>query len=222
MSYIEKSTFDFLGRLKDNNSREWFADHRSEYDAALENVRQFITDLIDALSTFDPRINTTIQASKCMFRIYRDTRFSSDKTPYKSWFGAGISIDGRKLHGPEYYIHIAPKESFIACGYWRPEKQHLDAIRQEIDYNGDELSNILHTLLGGRVELSQEDKLKRPPMGYDEGHACIELIKLKSFVLHETYAEEEMCTTDTLKNIICSYQKMFPFKQFLQQAIESD
>ncbi len=106
MSHIQKSTFDFLTELKANNSREWFADNRAKYEAALADVRNFLTDLIAALSEFDPKINTSIQASKCLFRIYRDTRFSNDKTPYKSWFGAGISVDGRKLQGPEYYIHI--------------------------------------------------------------------------------------------------------------------
>ena len=117
MSHIQKSTFDFLTELKANNSREWFADNRAKYEAALVDVRSFLTDLIAALSEFDPKINTTIQASKCLFRIYRDTRFSTDKTPYKSWFGAGISVDGRKLQGPEYYIHICAENSFLNVAF---------------------------------------------------------------------------------------------------------
>ncbi len=223
MSRIETKTFDFLRQLKENNTREWFAAHRADYDFALDNVRCFITDLIGELSHFDPRINTSIQASKCLFRIYRDTRFSLDKTPYKSWFGAGISVDGRKLHGPEYYIHIAPDESFVAGGYWRPEKNHLEAIRQEIDYNGNQLKSILDQVLAdSRITLSQEDKLKRAPAGYGEDNTFIELIKLKSFVLEQFYSEKEMYGKDALKNIVASYQNMLPFKQFLQDAIESE
>ena len=84
MAYIQKSTFDFLSELKENNSREWFTENRNQYEAALADVRVFLTELIAALSEIDPKINTSIQANKCLFRIYRDTRFSNDKTPYKT------------------------------------------------------------------------------------------------------------------------------------------
>src|SRR5690606_20273314 len=104
-------------QLRENNSREWFQAHKEVYDKANDNVKAFITALIAEMSVFDPHINTDIQASRCLFRIYRDTRFSKDKTPYKTWFAAGISVDGRKLDGPEYYLHIEPGKNFLAAGY---------------------------------------------------------------------------------------------------------
>lgn len=140
---IEKQTLDFLNQLRENNNREWFQENRALYEAALADVKDYITALIAALSEFDPHINTDIQTARCLFRIYRDTRFSKDKTPYKTWFAAGISVEGRKLDGPEYYLHIEPGKHFFAAGYWRPEKQHLHAIRQEIDYNYPELVDVL-------------------------------------------------------------------------------
>ena len=93
---IEKSTFDFLNNLKDNNNREWFQENKPEYEAALKNVTEFIEGIIMKLSELDPHINQEISAKKCLFRIYRDVRFSKNKDPYKSWFAAGISVDGRK------------------------------------------------------------------------------------------------------------------------------
>lgn len=223
MAYIQKSTFDFLSELKDNNSREWFTENRNQYEAALADVRVFLTELIAALSEIDPKINTSIQANKCLFRIYRDTRFSNDKTPYKTWFGAGISVDGRKLQGPEYYIHIGAENSFIACGYWRPEKQHLDAIRQEIDYNGEQLTKIINQVLeDGKITLYKEDLLKRAPAGYGEDNPYIDLIKLKSFVLDQSLTVNALSGKNALQDIVTSYKRMLPFKEFLHEAIAGD
>lgn len=223
MAYIQKSTFDFLSELKENNSREWFTENRNQYEAALADVRVFLTELIAALSEIDPKINTSIQANKCLFRIYRDTRFSNDKTPYKTWFGAGISVDGRKLQGPEYYIHIGAENSFIACGYWRPEKQHLDAIRQEIDYNGEQLTKIINQVLeDGKITLYKEDLLKRAPAGYGEDNPYIDLIKLKSFVLDQSLTVNALSGKNALQDIVTSYKRMLPFKEFLHEAIAGD
>lgn len=223
MAHINQNTFTFLKDLQNNNTREWFAEEKERYEAALADVRLFVADLIIELSKFDPHITTDIQANKCLFRIYRDTRFSKDKTPYKNWFGAGISKDGRKLDGPEYYIHISPENSFIACGYWRPEKKHLDAIRQEIDYNGDKFNRIVAELkeVGG-LELETEDKLKRPPAGYDADHAAIEFLKLKSFVAHKALSNTDLTDKKALDNIITCYKTMLPLKQYLHEAIDND
>src|SRR5690606_39666200 len=98
---IEKASFDFLVSLKENNNREWFQEHKAAYDAAHNNVIEFIEAIIQRLADLDPHIHTDISAKKCLFRIYRDVRFSKNKDPYKSWFAAGISVDGRKLAGPD-------------------------------------------------------------------------------------------------------------------------
>lgn len=217
---IQKHTLEFLSRLGKNNNREWFQAHKDAYDSALENVKQFITGLIAELSLFDPHINTEIQASRCLFRIYRDTRFSKDKTPYKTWFAAGISIDGRKLDGPEYYLHIEPGKSFLAAGYWRPDKDHLNAIRQEIDYSYQELVDALEA--GGWTvdDLSAEDKLKRAPAGYAEDHPYIDVLKLKSYILYQSFSDEEMTSPEALDVLVSTARRIFPFKRFIHQALD--
>lgn len=222
MGHLNKNTFTFLQDLQENNTREWFAEQKERYEAALTDVKAFITDLIAELSKFDPNIPADIQAGKCLFRIYRDTRFSKDKTPYKNWFGAGISVDGRKLDGPEYYIHISPDNSFIAAGYWRPEKKHLDAIRQEIDYNSEKFNAIVNELnLKSGFSLEAEDKLKRPPAGYDIAHPDLEFLKLKSFVTHFSLKNTDLTAADSLEKIIASYKLMLPLKEFLHEAIDN-
>ena len=217
---IEKATFDFLNNLKENNNREWFQENKMEYEAALQNVTTFIEQLIVKLSGLDPHINQEISAKKCLFRIYRDVRFSKNKDPYKSWFAAGISVDGRKLAGPEYYIHIEPNGTFIAVGYWRPEKHHLDAIRQEIDYNAGELIKALDSG-GWKVDqLSSEDKLQRPPAGYSADNEHIDLLKHRSFILSMNLGRKEMESSKALETVIKNYETMIPFKEFIHQAID--
>ena len=217
---IEKATFDFLNNLKENNNREWFQDHKSEYDAALQNVTSFIEQIIVKLSGLDPHINQEISAKKCLFRIYRDVRFSKNKDPYKSWFAAGISVDGRKLAGPEYYIHIEPNGTFIAVGYWRPEKNHLEAIRQEIDYSSEEFFKALKKGGWKAEDLSSEDKLQRPPAGYAGDNEHIELLKHRSFILSTNLSRKEMESSKALETVISSYATMIPFKEFIHQALD--
>lgn len=220
---LRKDTLEFLTELAVNNNREWFQEHKSQFDPIWAGMKEFVQQLILGLSSFDPHIQSEIKASKCMFRIYRDTRFSKDKTPYKVWLGAGISVDGRKLHGPEYYLHIQPGDkSFVAVGYWKPEKEHLAAIRQEIDYNGGELKQILANLNGipESIALDQDEKLKRPPAGYQEDHLDIELLKLKSFTLSCPITDQEISDSQALPLLLHKYRLMLPFKNFLHQAIE--
>ncbi|MBL1409543.1 DUF2461 domain-containing protein [Sphingobacterium faecale] len=217
---ISTSTFKFLKDLSDNNSREWFQENKGHYEEALQNVKEFVEELIVQLSLFDPQINTDIKASKCMFRIYRDVRFSKDKSPYKSWLAAGISVDGRKLDGPEYYIHIEPNNSFIAAGYWRPKKEHLDAIRQEVDYNAEALHGALEAGQWTVADLSQEDKLTRPPSGYSADDPQIEIFKLKSFIIHQHLSNMVLTDADAMDKVVGICKRIYPFKKFIQEAID--
>lgn len=217
---IAPSTFDFLKSLQQNNNREWFNDHKDDYERARANVELFIQELIHKLSTFDPYIDSSIKAKKCMFRIYRDVRFAKDKSPYKTWFAAGISLDGRKLDGPEYYLHIGPGNSFIAVGYWRPKKEHLDSIRQEIDYNLNAFEESLSSGNWTIEDLSQEDKLVRTPAGYTEDNDAIEYLKLKSFILFKPLEDKEILKPFALEDMVQVFQRSINFKNFIHQAIE--
>lgn len=218
---IATSTFEFLKALRENNNREWFNAHKDNYEQAKGNVEAFIQELINKLSAFDPHINNSIKAKQCLFRIYRDVRFSKDKSPYKTWFAAGISLDGRKLEGPEYYVHIGPDSSFVAVGYWRPKKEHLDSIRQEIDYNLAAFEETLHLGNWTGEDLSQEDKLVRPPSGYTEGNDAIEYLKLKSFIIFKSLTDGEVLKPFALEDIVQLYQRTINFKNFLHESINN-
>ncbi len=217
---IKASTFQFLSDLRDNNSREWFQAHRDVYETAQQDFKGFVQELILKLSTFDFHINVDINVSKCLFRIYRDVRFAKDKSPYKSWLAAGISIDGRKLDGPEYYIHLEPNKSFVAVGYWQPKKDHLDLIRQEIDYNFEAFMETLSSGGWDLDDLSKEDKLKRPPAGYSLDNPAIELLKLKSFIIYKPISDAEMTRAFALEHIVEVFQRTLSFKDFLHEAIQ--
>jgi len=218
--YIHSDTFGFLTNVRENNDREWFQQHRDAYEAAWQNMKDFTQAVISGLAESDRYISADIPVSKCLFRIYRDTRFSKDKTPYKTWLGAGISTAGRKLNGPEYYLHIQPGNSFAAGGYWRPEKEHLSAIRQEIDYNGAELAAILEEpAFKKNCRLDDQDKLKRPPAGYVEDNPYIEWIKLKSFTAFESFNDSDLSTDGGLVKVLQAFRRMYRFKLFLHQAL---
>ncbi|MCL7988587.1 DUF2461 domain-containing protein [Sphingobacterium sp. lm-10] len=217
---IYPATFAFLSELAQHNNREWFQEHKARYDAAQQNMKDFVQAIIWRLSEVDPHIHQDINPAKCLFRIYRDVRFSKNKAPYKNWLAAGISVDGRKLDGPEYYIHIEPNKIFIAVGYWRPNKGHLDLIRQEIDYNGEEFHAALQKGGWSWTDLGTEDKLVRPPAGYEADHPHIDLLKLKSFTLHSELPQKTMESEGALDAVLKMYTACLPFKNYIHQAID--
>lgn len=227
--HLTKETFDFLAELRENNNRDWFQENKARYDQISAVMKSFVQAIIEGLAQVDPYITKEIPAAKCMFRIYRDTRFSLDKTPYKYWLGAGISINGRKLEGPEYYIHIQPGNSFLAVGYWKPKPEHLASIRQEIDYNGEEFHEILKRLDHSNtatnhpgmnsLKLDRNETLKRPPVGYSKDHPDINLLKLKSFTISCTLADDVFYAPDSLDTVLKTYQDAQDFKRFIHQAI---
>jgi uncharacterized protein (TIGR02453 family) len=139
---INKSTFDFLTKLKKNNNKEWFDKNRPEYEIAKNNFKEFISELILSIAKFDSSVKM-LEPKNCIFRINRDIRFSNDKTPYKINMGASIGPGGKKSYDAGYYIHIQPGGSFLAGGVWQPPAPQLNAIRQEIDYNAAEFKKLV-------------------------------------------------------------------------------
>lgn len=217
---IHSETFDFLTGIGENNNRDWFQAHREDYERAWQNMKDFTQAVIKGLALTDRYIAEDIPVSKCVFRIYRDTRFSKDKAPYKIWLGAGISTAGRKLSGPEYYLHIQPGSSFVAGGYWRPEKNHLAAIRQEIDYNGRRLIDILEEqTFKTYCRLDREETLKRPPVGYSEDNPYIDLLKLKSFTASVPLTDGALTKPSGLDTVLHAFRQMYSFKLFLHEAL---
>ena len=195
---INQKTLDFIDGLRANNDRNWFAAHKDEYEAARENITEFAAELLKEVSKNDPRVDAATDPKKCVMRIYRDIRFSKDKTPYKHWFGVHKLSAGKYAGRINYYMHIEPGKTFIAGGYWLPEGDHLKAIRQEIDYNGTELKAIVDApgfkkLFG---EFRDQEQLKTVPGGYDTANENIDLLKLKSFAAVHYLSDAELKNND--------------------------
>ena len=218
---IQRHTFDFLRELVENNNREWFQANKERYEAARENVIEFTVELLKLLHKTDPSIDDALDAKKCVMRIYRDIRFSKNKTPYKNNFGVSIPTKGIKAGRAEYYLQISPGNSFIAGGYWMPETAHLKAIRQEIDYNANDLKKIIDDaefikLFG---EFRKQEQLKSVPREYNPENENIDLLKLKSFVAFHQLKEEELSAKDAVSKVAAICSKIYPLNVFLNNAL---
>ncbi|MEZ4984893.1 MAG: DUF2461 domain-containing protein [Saprospiraceae bacterium] len=180
MAAITQTTMTFLRDLAANNNREWFQANKSRYEAAHTEFLAFVDALIAQIATFDPAI-AHYTAKDCVFRIYRDVRFSKDKSPYKTHFGAHISpaLKKSEIHTRAgYYLHIEPSATMLAGGAYLPEKDWLKAIRQEIAYNQQEFEAILHHADFSRYFGSIEgEQLKKTPKDYEANHPAMQWLK---------------------------------------------
>lgn len=222
MTMINESVFRFLANLAENNNRDWFLAHKSEYEIAKQNVEAFADELLMKLRVIDPSIAEHTTGKKSVMRIYRDVRFSKDKTPYKNNFGIWFSTKGKSADCPGYFIQIQPGKSFLAGGYWMPPSEHLKAIRQEIDYNSSQLLSIIESadfldFFGG---ISTDDKLKTSPKGYASDHEHIELLKLKSFTVARNFSDEEMMNEPIMDKMTKGFSLILPLIEFVKNAID--
>ncbi|RVU01557.1 DUF2461 domain-containing protein [Mucilaginibacter limnophilus] len=218
---ITKETLQFLKDIKENNNRDWFMANKQRHDDARANVIDFAAEVVKLLSKVDPKVKEDTDVRKCVLRIYRDIRFSPDKTPYKRNFGISVLQNPGGGRGPEYYIQIEPGKSFVAGGYWMPESAHVKAIRQEIDYNADELKQIIDApefvkLFGN---FRDQDKLKTLPRDYSADNENIDLLKLKSYIAVHQLKDDELLKKDSAAKVaeICS--KIYPLNVFLNNAL---
>lgn len=218
---IEASTFYFLKKLSENNNREWFNANKADYEVARENVLQFTSKLISGLAKFDSTIPLDLSPKDCVMRIYRDIRFSKDKTPFKTNFGIAISANGKNFNGPGYYVHIQPEECFVAGGSWFPEADQLKAIRQEIDYNGSDLVTILKDPLFIEAfgDLDREGMLKTTPKGYSSDHENISYLRLKSFTATSQISDKTLTAASSPDSVVSILEQLFPLMIFLRNAI---
>ncbi|MBB3054914.1 DUF2461 domain-containing protein [Mucilaginibacter gotjawali] len=218
---IQRQTIDFLKELIENNNRDWFMANKERYETARENVIAFTTELLGLLQKIDPQIDSALDAKKCVMRIYRDIRFSKDKTPYKNYFGVSIPTKGTKAGRAEYYFQISPGNSLIAGGYWMPEADHLKAIRQEIDYNANDLKKIINepefvNLFG---DFRKQEQLKSVPREYSADNENIDLLKLKSFVAFRPLKDDELLLKNAVSDIAGICGKIYPLNVFLNNAL---
>jgi uncharacterized protein (TIGR02453 family) len=220
---LEPQTLRFLSALKKNNNKPWFDAHRAQYEAARIDFQNFIQLVIDDLQRRDAAI-TGMQARDCLFRLNRDIRFSKDKTPYKTAFGASIKREGKKSIYAGYYFHLEPGKSFVGGGLWMPEPTHVKAVRQEIDYNWPEFQAIIRAKKFknsyGDVYKNAEVSLVKMPKGYEVDNPAIEYLKLKSFIAETPVADAELTTAALHKKTIAAYDALQPFLQFINRALQ--
>jgi uncharacterized protein (TIGR02453 family) len=218
---ISAQTIQFLTSLKDNNNRPWFEAHKVGYKAAQSEITDLIKVWIHGFSATEPAV-ALLDPKKCIFRIYRDVRFSKNKLPYKTNLGAFLSIEGKSTAKAGYYFHLEPGNSFFAAGLYLPDNQVLAKVRQEIDYNLDEFLGILSqpAFKLQFPSLDEEHKLKKPPKGYDKTHPAIELLKLKSFIVWRPLKEEEILSANLGNQLATLSATVFPFNAFLNRAME--
>ena len=213
---MQSTTLQFLRNLEKNNNRDWFNENKTLYQEAQQDVISFVEKLIEEMADFDEEMGK-LEAKKSVFRIYRDTRFSKDKTPYKTNFGAGLGMGkGNNISG--YYLHIEPGKSFLAGGVYKPEPSVLKTIRQEISAFGDEFLEILE-----RDEfrnyfrgLSVEDKLKKVPQGFEKDDKMAEYLKLKHFIVTHPISDEQLLSENAVKEFTKIFKAMKPLNDFLQ------
>jgi uncharacterized protein (TIGR02453 family) len=218
---IHPDTFKFIADLIKNNNREWFQANKERYDKAHENVTDFAGKLITQLSKADAGVNADTDAKKCVMRIYRDVRFSKDKTPYKTNLAIGRLTQNKTVE-IGYYLQIEPGDkSFIAGGYWMPQGEHIKSIRQEIDYNAADLVSIVDApdFKSKFGEFRDQEKLKTLPKGYDADNENIELLKLKSFIAYRNLKDKELTGLNSVKLVAELCAKIHPLNVFLNNAI---
>lgn len=212
--------YPFLSALAQNNHREWFESHRGDYELARKQVLQFAAEIHAGLILFDASLSVCDPA-KAVFRIYRDTRFSHDKTPYKNNMGFWFSAASKGRVGAGYYVHLQPGESFIAAGIYMPPAPELQAVRQEIYFNGDGLDAILNQKAFKKVYGSLEDhRLKTSPKGYPKEHPHIDLLRQKSLVVSKTFDDSFHENAGMVMKIASDLGAAAPLVSFINQAIQ--
>jgi len=218
---MEKTTIDFLKKLKINNNKVWFEENRKNYELAKADMEKLVQQVIAALSQMDIRYGE-LTAKQCMFRINRDVRFSKDKSPYKTNLGAGFSIGGKKSTGAGFYLHIEPEHSFIGGGLWMPPADALKKIRQEIDYQSKDFLQIIenNNFVKCFSGLSEEDALKNAPKGYENDHPMLRFLRLKSFVATHPLKDSEVLDKNNLQTIMENVKCLSPLIAFINKAME--
>lgn len=217
---IQSSTLQFLKALKKNNNREWFEKNRPKYENAKQDYLQFVTEVLDGIKKSDQSLQF-LEPKQCVFRIHRDARFSKNKDPYKTNFGASFSLGAKKIDTAGYYFHLEPGACFIGGGFWFPMAPELNKIRQEMDYCFKEFKSIINAKKFKNYYgvLNETDKLVRPPKGYEPNNPAIEYLKLKNFTATMEITDADVLNKNLVKKVISSFEALSPLVHFLNKAI---
>lgn len=214
---VKPSIFKFLNTLKENNNREWFAENKPWFTEEDIELKSFFTAVMEGLKQDDD-----IEGMKA-YRIYRDVRFSKDKSPYKIYRSCSYKRATEALRG-SYHVEVTPGGSFIACGFWQPNKEDLLRIRKEFETDASEINEIIHSkeiqkTFGG---FYKGQALKTAPKGFDKEHEAIELIRKKDFMLLRKFTDAEVLSANFYDEIIASFKASRMFLNYMSDVLTTN
>jgi len=222
MTAISPNTLKFLKDLTKNNRRDWFHDHKAEFEKARDEFVQLVYELADGVANFDEEVKRVLSHEKTVkiFRIYRDVRFSKNKSPYKTNFAGIIGPGGMASGNPGYYLHIAPGASSVGGGLHMPDPKTLARIRGSIDKDASRLRKVLAS-----KEFKKHFKginpyytLKTVPRGFDKGHPAKDLLKNKSFTASKHFTDSQVLKSTFIKEALKSFKALKPLVSYLRSV----
>lgn len=220
MANITASNLEFLKLITENNNREWFLENKAKYETEKENVIEVAQEILANLSKHDHI--ETISGKKSLYRIYRDVRFSKDKTPYKNHWSGSFKRATKQLRGG-YYFHIEKDKNFIGGGFWGPSPADLKKIRLNIIEFESEYRDIIDSKsfkkFFGKLE---GDQLKTAPKGFDKEHKAIDLLRYKQFLLGRSFTDKEVLSPNFVKEVDATFKAMRPYFDFMSEALTTD
>lgn len=214
---IDKTLFDFFKKLEKNNDRDWFNEHKPEFKKVESQTKKAIKSLGELMKSHDDVDDAKV------FRIYRDVRFSKNKLPYKIHFSASFTRNKPQLRGG-YYLHLQPNDnSFIAAGFWDPEKEDLLRIRKEFEMDDTYIRGIIDESHFKNVwgDL-QGDELKTAPRNFDKDHAAIDLIRKKQFIFTKRFNDKDVLADDFMITVNNSFKSVRPFFNYMSEVLTTD
>ena len=216
---IPASSFDFLSQLKKNNNRDWFNEHKDEFIKEQHHIELFAESLLEELRSHD--LIETPSGKKSLHRIYRDIRFSKEKTPYKTNWSGSFKRAG-KLRGGCYF-HIEKGNCFIAGGFWAPNPDDLKRIREDLAFDDMPLRKILKSKsFSSTFGEMQGEQLKTTPKGFDAENSAIDLLRYKQFLLIRNFTDKEVLDSTFLKEANQTFKNMRPFFDYMTDVLTTD
>jgi len=216
MPALNPDIFSFFSELENNNTREWFEPQKARFKALEGEMKQFASVLTSAMNEHD-----SIDKFK-LFRLYRDVRFSKDKTPFKTHFGISFHREKPALRGG-YYLHIKPGDNFIATGFWNPEKDDLKRIRKEMELDADEFRELMAQPSFKSVWGTLEgEEVKTAPKGFSKEDPNIDLIRKKAYLFTKKYRDKEVLAKDFLQKVNADFKAVRPFFDYMSSVLTTD
>ena len=221
--YFTQASFDFLNQLAVNNNRDWFADHKRQYEDTIRTpALQFIANIKDDLMAVSPHFRAVPKkVGGSLMQVHRDIRFGKDKRPYKTNVGIHFRHEvGKDVHAPGFYLHIQPGECFVGVGLWRPDSSALGKIRDAIVEKGEAWMAASSDKKFAKRFIISGESLKNPPRGYSKDHPLLEDLKRKDFIAISELSDKSVTSPQLVEEVVGRFQAAQPYMRFLCRALE--